>query len=167
VPVEVPATGPVGPVGPVGTVGTVGSGPAGRRANGDRAPSPPAAVPYEGGGGHGDGRGGAGGARSAVPGNRRARLTSFVGREGELAAVRDDLARGRLVTVTGPGGTGKTRLTQEAGDLMAGRWADGVWYVELAPVSDPRTVPEAVINSLGLRETLLHSGSAAGAAMAA
>ncbi len=127
------------------------------RANGDRPAAPPAPLPYTGGDG----------ARPSGPGNRRARLTSFVGRESELAAVREDLARGRLVTVTGPGGTGKTRLTQEAGDLMAGRWADGVWYVELAPVSDPRTVPEAVINSLGLRETLLHAGGAAGAAIAA
>ena len=50
---------------------------------------------------------------------------------------------------------------------MADRWADGVWYAELAPVSDPRTLPEAVISSLGLRETLLHSGSAAEAAIAA
>ncbi len=79
----------------------------------------------------------------------------------------EDLERGRLVTVTGPGGTGKTRLSQEAGDLVADRWADGVWYAELAPVSDPRTLPEAVISSLGLRETLLHSGSAAEAAIAA
>ncbi|MEW1865179.1 BTAD domain-containing putative transcriptional regulator [Streptomyces sp. NPDC088194] len=100
-------------------------------------------------------------------GNARARLTSFVGRESDLAAVRQDLAQGRLVTITGPGGTGKTRLSQEAGDLVAGRWADGVWYAELAPVSDPRTLPEAVISSLGLRETLLHSGGAAGAAIAA
>ncbi|BBA97027.1 putative multi-domain regulatory protein [Actinacidiphila reveromycinica] len=100
-------------------------------------------------------------------GNARARLTSFVGRERDLAAVRQDLAQGRLVTITGPGGTGKTRLSQEAGDLVSGRWADGVWYAELAPVSDPRTLPEAVISSLGLRETLLHHGSAAGAALAA
>ncbi|MBD0735296.1 ATP-binding protein, partial [Streptomyces sp. CBMA29] len=107
---------------------------------------------------------GTGGARP-VPGNARARLTSFVGREADLAAVRGDLSRARLVTLTGPGGTGKTRLSQEAGDLVAPRWKDGVWYVELAPVSDPRTVPEAVISSLGLRETLLHSGSATEAAL--
>jgi predicted ATPase/DNA-binding SARP family transcriptional activator len=99
-------------------------------------------------------------------GNARARLTSFVGREAELARVGEDLSRARLVTITGPGGTGKTRLSQEAGDLVAGRWPDGVWYVELAPVSDPRTLPEAVISSLGLRDTLLHGG-AAEAAMAA
>ncbi|NUS12650.1 MAG: AAA family ATPase, partial [Streptomyces sp.] len=91
------------------------------------------------------------------PGNARTRLTSFVGRETEIATVGEDLARARLVTITGPGGTGKTRLSQEAGDLVADRWADGVWYAELAPVSDPRTLPEAVISSLGLRDTQLHS----------
>ncbi|NJP44691.1 ATP-binding protein [Actinacidiphila epipremni] len=89
-------------------------------------------------------------------GNARTRLTSFVGREAEIAAVGADLGRARLVTITGPGGTGKTRLSQEAGDLVADRWADGVWYAELAPVSDPRTLPEAVISSLGLRDTQLH-----------
>jgi predicted ATPase/DNA-binding SARP family transcriptional activator len=99
-------------------------------------------------------------------GNARSRLTSFVGREADLDAVRGDLERARLVTITGPGGTGKTRLSQEAGDLMAGHWADGVWYAELAPVSDPLTLPEAVISSLGLRETQLR-GSATEAAMAA
>ncbi|MEC3993695.1 AAA family ATPase [Actinacidiphila sp. DG2A-62] len=111
----------------------------------------------------------AGGRRGvrAGRGNARARLTSFVGRERDLETVRGDLARARLVTITGPGGTGKTRLSQEAGDLVADRWPDGVWYAELAPVSDPATVPEAVISSLGLRETLLHSGSAAEAAIAA
>ncbi|MEE4544224.1 BTAD domain-containing putative transcriptional regulator [Streptomyces sp. V4-01] len=99
-------------------------------------------------------------------GNARARLTSFVGRERELDAVRGDLRRARLVTITGPGGTGKTRLSQEAGDLVAEAWPDGVWYAELAPVSDPRTLPEAVISALGLRETLLHSGGAAETAIA-
>jgi predicted ATPase/DNA-binding SARP family transcriptional activator len=94
-------------------------------------------------------------------GNRRARLTSFVGREAELAALRADLAAARLVTLTGPGGTGKTRLSQELGDLTAGEWPDGVWYVELAPVDDPRTVPEAAVNALRLREVLLTGVSSA------
>ncbi|MGW5349201.1 AfsR/SARP family transcriptional regulator [Streptomyces sp. NPDC004031] len=94
--------------------------------------------------------------RPARQGNSRARLTSFVGREAELGAVADDLTRARLVTLTGPGGTGKTRLSQETGDLVADRWRDGVWYAELAPVSDPRGLPEAVISSLGLRDTQLH-----------
>ncbi|MFG1806398.1 BTAD domain-containing putative transcriptional regulator [Streptomyces sp. NPDC049040] len=101
-----------------------------------------------------------GGGTGRPGGNARARLTSFVGREAEIAAVGADLSRARLVTITGPGGTGKTRLSQEAGDLVAGRWPDGVWYAELAPVSDPRTLPEAVISSLGLRDTQLHGGAA-------
>ncbi|MFE2428345.1 BTAD domain-containing putative transcriptional regulator [Streptomyces sp. NPDC059373] len=105
--------------------------------------------------------------RTPRSGNARARLTSFVGREADLAALRADLTTARLVTLTGPGGTGKTRLSQEAGDLEANRWPDGVWFAELAPVEDPRTVPEAVVNALGLRETQLHGGSAAEAAIAA
>ncbi|WP_277036701.1 BTAD domain-containing putative transcriptional regulator [Actinacidiphila oryziradicis] len=104
---------------------------------------------------------------AAAPGNRRPRLTSFVGRETDLDMIRTDLAAARLVTVTGPGGTGKTRLSQEVGDLVAGQWPDGVWFAELAPVEDARTVPEAVLTALGLRETLLHSGTAAEQALAA
>ncbi|MFG2299897.1 BTAD domain-containing putative transcriptional regulator [Actinacidiphila glaucinigra] len=100
-------------------------------------------------------------------GNARARLTSFVGRESDLSAIAADLAAARLVTVTGPGGTGKTRLSQEAGDLVAEHWPDGVWFAELAPVEDPRTVAVAVVNALGLRETLLHAASATEAALAA
>lgn len=100
-------------------------------------------------------------------GNARARLTSFVGRESDLTALASDLSTARLVTITGPGGTGKTRLSQEAGDAVAGHWPDGVWFAELAPVEDPRTVAVAVVNALGLRETLLHPGSATEAALAA
>jgi predicted ATPase/DNA-binding SARP family transcriptional activator len=98
----------------------------------------------------------------ARQGNGRARLTSFVGRESELAAVRADLGCSRLVTLTGPGGTGKTRLSEQAGQLVADDWPDGVWYVELAPVSDPRTLPEAVISALGLRDTQLYGISGEG-----
>lgn len=94
-------------------------------------------------------------------GNLRARLTSFVGRERDMEALRGDLARGRLVTLLGPGGAGKTRLSQEAADTTDPRtWPDGVWLAELAPVDDPDAVPEAVLAALGARETVL---SAAGA----
>ncbi|MFE3111690.1 BTAD domain-containing putative transcriptional regulator [Kitasatospora indigofera] len=94
-------------------------------------------------------------------GNLRARLTSFVGRESDLAAVRAALTAGRLTTLTGPGGSGKTRLSVEAGraEQAAGHWPDGVWLAELAPLESPEAVPGAVLSALGLRETVLHTGS--------
>ncbi|WP_438296670.1 ATP-binding protein [Streptomyces sp. HUAS TT7] len=84
-------------------------------------------------------------------GNLRRRLTSFVGREPELALIRADLAGSRLVTLTGPGGTGKTRLAEQA---AAGSEA-AAWLVELAPLDHPEAVPGAVVSALGLRETIL------------
>ncbi|MDY0814997.1 AfsR/SARP family transcriptional regulator [Kitasatospora purpeofusca] len=94
-------------------------------------------------------------------GNLRGRLTSFVGRENDLAALRSVLATSRLVTLTGPGGSGKTRLSVEAGRLEqgAGHWPDGVWVAELAPVERPDAVPGAVVSALGLRATVLHTGA--------
>ncbi|WP_019885779.1 BTAD domain-containing putative transcriptional regulator [Streptomyces purpureus] len=94
------------------------------------------------------------------PGNLRARLTSFVGREEDIARIRDDLGRARLVTLLGPGGAGKTRLSQEAAERAAGGWEDGVWLVELAPVTDPDALPEAVLGALGARETVLRGAGA-------
>ncbi|MER5304885.1 BTAD domain-containing putative transcriptional regulator [Streptomyces lasiicapitis] len=83
-------------------------------------------------------------------GNLRPRLTSFVGREPELAAIRSDIQRARLVTLTGPGGSGKTRLAEEA---AAGH--PSAWLAELAPLDRPEAVPGAVVSALGLRETVL------------
>ncbi|AEM86694.1 transcriptional regulator, winged helix family [Streptomyces violaceusniger Tu 4113] len=88
-------------------------------------------------------------------GNLRARLTSFVGREADLATLRGDLAGHRLITLLGPGGAGKTRLSQEAAESFAPDWPDGVWMAELAPVDDPETVPETVLSAVGGRETVL------------
>ncbi|MFC8227767.1 ATP-binding protein [Streptomyces sp. NPDC057287] len=85
-------------------------------------------------------------------GNIRPRLTSFVGRESELRLIGSDLSRARLVTLTGPGGSGKTRLAEES---AAGQ---GAWIAELAPLDDPSAVPGAVISALGLRETTLRQG---------
>src|SRR5262249_56622953 len=73
-----------------------------------------------------------------------AALTSFVGRAGPVRQVAGLLGEGRLVTVTGPGGSGKTRLAGEVARQVAGRFADGVWLVELAPVGDPAQVGAAV-----------------------
>ncbi|MEU6664291.1 BTAD domain-containing putative transcriptional regulator [Streptomyces sp. NPDC046821] len=83
-------------------------------------------------------------------GNLRPRLNSFVGREPELDAIRADLGGSRLVTLTGPGGSGKTRLAEEA---AAGH--PNAWIVELAPLERPEAVPGAVVSALGLRETSL------------
>ncbi|MCX5608226.1 winged helix-turn-helix domain-containing protein [Streptomyces sp. NBC_00047] len=94
-------------------------------------------------------------------GNLRARLTTFVGREDDIRVIGDDLARARLVTLLGPGGAGKTRLSQEAAEAQdAGGWPDGVWLVELAPVDDPEDVAEAVLAALGARETKLRGAAA-------
>ncbi|WP_250638344.1 BTAD domain-containing putative transcriptional regulator [Streptomyces niveus] len=99
--------------------------------------------------------------RTPPPGNLRARINSFVGREADMVDLRKDLRDARLVTLFGAGGAGKTRLSQEvaAGGGGAG-WPDGVWLAELAPVDDPATVPEAVLVALGARETVLRGAGA-------
>ena len=74
--------------------------------------------------------------------NLPAQLTSFVGRGEELAAVERLLSSERLVTLTGSGGCGKTRLAVQAAAGLADRWPDGVWWVDLAPVTDPARVAE-------------------------
>ncbi|MFD3615775.1 BTAD domain-containing putative transcriptional regulator [Streptomyces sp. NPDC058676] len=94
------------------------------------------------------------------PGNLRARLTSFVGREADIKAIRGDLADARLVTLLGPGGAGKTRLSQEAAEAVGEAARDGVWLAELAPVDDPDAVPEAVLTAVGARETVLYGAGA-------
>ncbi|MFJ9419237.1 AfsR/SARP family transcriptional regulator [Streptomyces sp. NPDC101227] len=100
------------------------------------------------------------------PGNLRARLTSFVGRDADIAALGADLAAHRLVTLLGPGGAGKTRLSQEGAESAAAAapdaWPHGVWLAELAPVDDPATVPEAVLTALGARETVVRGTAAEG-----
>jgi predicted ATPase len=79
-------------------------------------------------------------------------LTSFVGRDGPVREVAGLLERRRLVTVTGSGGSGKTRLAAEVAGRVAGRFADGVWLAELAPAGDPAVVPSVVAAALGVRE---------------
>ena len=79
-------------------------------------------------------------------------LTSFVGRGGPVREVAGLLGRGRLVTVTGPGGAGKTRLAGQVAGQVAARFADGVWLAELAPVHDPALVAEVVMVALGVRD---------------
>ncbi len=90
-----------------------------------------------------------------------AALTSFVGRAGVVDEVADLLDQYRLVTVTGPGGVGKTRLADEVARQVADSFADGVWLAELAAVRDPAQVAAAVAAALGIRE--LPSAAAADA----
>src|SRR6516225_8106811 len=89
----------------------------------------------------------AGGLHGFVPA-----LTSFVGRAGPVREVAALLDRNRLVTVTGPGGSGKTRLAGQVAGRVAGRFADGAWLAELAPVRDPALVAAVVAAALGVPE---------------
>ncbi|HTE65550.1 MAG TPA: tetratricopeptide repeat protein, partial [Candidatus Binatia bacterium] len=88
----------------------------------------------------------------ALPNNLPVRLTSFIGREAEIARLKELLAENRLVTLTGAGGVGKTRLAlQVAADLLDGH-PDGVWWVDLARITDAGLVPNAVAAALTVKE---------------
>jgi predicted ATPase/DNA-binding SARP family transcriptional activator len=90
------------------------------------------------------------GPASRLPGGRRP-PTSFIGRDDDISGVLKKLSDERLVTLTGPGGVGKTRLAAEA----AARLAAPAWFTELAPVSEPSEVPFAVLDALGLPERVI------------
>lgn len=88
-----------------------------------------------------------GGAR---PDNLPAQLTSFVGRDREMAQIESLLAQSRLVTLTGSGGAGKSRLALQAATKLLDDVSDGVWLVELAPLSDASFLPQAVASAIGI-----------------
>src|SRR5438874_1404318 len=79
-------------------------------------------------------------------------FTSFVGRQREVADIEEAVSESRFVTLTGAGGCGKTRLALQVAAEVVERYADGVWVVELAPVSDPERVAATVAGVLGFRE---------------
>src|SRR5262249_8460673 len=85
--------------------------------------------------------------------NLPARLTSFLGREQELAALDEMVGGARLVTVTGAGGAGKTRLAVEFAAAAADRFDDGAWLAGLAGITDPGLVPAQVMAALRVRQT--------------
>ena len=91
-------------------------------------------------------------AAGAAPARLPAETTSFIGRESELATIYELLGLSRLLTLTGPSGSGKTRLAIRAGAQGSGRYADGVWLAELAPVPGPDLVTAVVASALGIRE---------------
>jgi predicted ATPase/class 3 adenylate cyclase len=88
------------------------------------------------------------------PNNLPAQPTALIGREAELATLRGMLVTldARLITLTGPGGTGKTRLALQAAAESLDAFPDGVWFVPLASISDPALVPEAIATELGVRQ---------------
>ncbi|WP_433606234.1 BTAD domain-containing putative transcriptional regulator [Dactylosporangium sp. CA-139114] len=87
--------------------------------------------------------------------NLPAELTTFIGRDADVAGVRELVGGHRLTTLTGPGGAGKTRLATETARTLAGSLPDGVWLVELAPIGAGADVAQAALAGLGLRDTLL------------
>src|SRR6201996_6792923 len=91
-------------------------------------------------------------ALDAGPGNLRPGLTSFIGRESEVDQVQTALKVHRLVTLTGVGGVGKTRLALEVAARLVDEFPDGVWLFELAAVADPAAVPDAVAAVLGITQ---------------
>jgi predicted ATPase len=105
-------------------------------------------------------------ARAAAPpkaaGNLRERLSSFVGRDAELEQLREALRSSRLVTLTGPGGAGKTRLAVEAAAALREEHRDGTWLVELAGVAEPGMVAPAAAAALGVGAAALPDPRPAG-----
>jgi predicted ATPase/class 3 adenylate cyclase len=91
-------------------------------------------------------------ALQAAPNNLPLQLTSFIGRDGELAEVARLLEESRLLTLLGLGGIGKSRLSLELARQVAGEFEDGVWLVELATLRDSQLVPQAVASALGVKE---------------
>jgi predicted ATPase len=91
-------------------------------------------------------------ALDASPGNLRVPTTSFIGRESEVAELQTAVKAHRLVTLTGVGGVGKTRLALEVAARRADEFPDGVWFFELAAVTDPAAVPDAVAAVLGITQ---------------
>src|ERR1700688_3925923 len=91
-------------------------------------------------------------ALDASPGNLRAATTSFIGRESEVAELQAAVKAHRLVTLTGVGGVGKTRLSLEVAGRLVDEFPDGVWFFELAAVADPAAVPDAVAAVLGITQ---------------
>ena len=88
----------------------------------------------------------------ALPHNLPGQLTSFIGREAEMETAREMLGRTRLLTLTGMGGSGKTRLALQVAGEALDDYAGGVWLVELAALSDPELVTQEVAGVLGIRE---------------
>jgi predicted ATPase/class 3 adenylate cyclase len=91
-------------------------------------------------------------ALDSFPNNLPTQLTTFIGREQEIAEVRQAMEHRRLVTLTGPGGIGKTRLSLQAAADSLETFRHGVWFVELAPLIDPGLIPQTILSTIGISE---------------
>ncbi len=89
---------------------------------------------------------------NTIPNNLPVQLTSFIGREHEIAEVKQELAEHRLVTLTGSGGTGKTRLSLQVAAEVLDHFQHGVWFIELAPLVDPNLIPQTILSVMGISE---------------
>jgi predicted ATPase/class 3 adenylate cyclase len=96
----------------------------------------------------------------ARPNNLPRQLTSFIGRETEIDEVKRLLTAAHLVTITGAGGVGKTRLAIQIASNLLDQYVDGVWLIELAPLSDPALAPKLVATALGVPEQASRPASA-------
>lgn len=90
--------------------------------------------------------------RERTPHNLPLSTSSFIGREREIESIKELLSEARLVTLSGSGGVGKSRLTNEVAHTVLEEYSHGVWLVELASLSDPRLLPQAVAAALSVRE---------------
>lgn len=88
----------------------------------------------------------------SLPNNLPLQLTTFIGREKEIAELKQELSEHRLVTLTGSGGTGKTRLSLQVGAELLDQFDHGVWFVELAPLVDPELIPQTILSAIEISE---------------
>jgi predicted ATPase/class 3 adenylate cyclase len=84
------------------------------------------------------------------PNNLPIQLTTFIGRDKEMLEVKQELSEHRLVTLTGAGGTGKTRLSLQVAVDLFEKFNQGVWFVELAPLTDPELIPRTILSTIGI-----------------
>ena len=87
-----------------------------------------------------------------IPSNLPPQMTSFIGRDREIGEVADVVRRSRLVTLTGPGGTGKTRLSLRVAERLSAHYPGGVFFVDLSALTDPTLIPTTIAQAIGLRE---------------
>jgi predicted ATPase/class 3 adenylate cyclase len=92
--------------------------------------------------------------QDSFPNNLPTQLTSFVGRERELASAKEKLSSARLLSLIGPGGTGKTRLSLQLATDVLGSYPDGVWFVELAALTEAALIPHAIASAVGVRQQM-------------